>query len=233
MSEDDESSSSSSSESEVEEKVVVAKKPVKKKKEPPTGPKKPLSAYMFFCKARRSVLKSENPGSSFCDLGKKLGEEWKEMAAPDREEYTELADKDKVRYTDEGGGGRKRKKKTGGPKRPLSAYMFFSKEARPQIKAEKPEMGFADLGKEIGLRWKALDDKSKFNEFAEEDKLRYRKELSEGVGDEEPVAKPPPAKKAKAVAPPPPPVEENDGGDDDDDDDDAGSGSDSADSEST
>lgn len=221
---DDESSSSSSSESEEN----VPKQPVKKvvkKKAPPTGPKKPLSAYMFFCKARRSVLKADNPEFSFTELGKALGQEWKSMDADDRKQYTELAEKDKVRYTNEGGGGRKRKKKTGGPKRPLSAYMFFSSDMRTQLREENPAMSFAELGKEIGQRWKGLTDKTKYNGLAEKDKKRYRDEVAAGVGAvDEAVAAP--AKKAKA--PTPAPVAENNASGSDDDDDDDGSGSDSA-----
>lgn len=212
---DDESSSSSSSDS--EDNVP---QPTKKTKAEPKGPKKPLSAYMFFCKATRATLKQENPESSFCDLGKMLGEKWKSMNAGDRTEFTASAEQDKVRYADEGGGSKKRKKKVGGPKRPLSAYMFFSKHTRPVIKVEHPSMGFADLGKEIGLRWKAQEDKTEFNAMAEEDKKRYRTEMAAAGG---PNAKPPTAKKAKAKKTPPPPAS----------DDDEGSGSDSQTSDSS
>jgi len=36
----------------------------------------------------------------------------------------------------------KGKKDTGAPKRPLSAYMFFSQDWRERIKAENPDAGF-------------------------------------------------------------------------------------------
>lgn len=36
----------------------------------------------------------------------------------------------------------KGKKNTGAPKRPLSAYMFFSQDWRERIKAENPDAGF-------------------------------------------------------------------------------------------
>lgn len=35
-----------------------------------------------------------------------------------------------------------------------SAYIFFSTEQRPLIKLENAELGFADIAKEIGNRWK-------------------------------------------------------------------------------
>lgn len=200
---DDDSSSSSSSESEdnVPQKTKKAKVEVK-------GPKKPLSAYMFFCKGRRSTLKQENPELSFCELGKLLGQRWKMLEEDDRKEFIELADGDKVRYANEGGGSKRgRKKNTGGPKRPLSAYMFFSKYMRPVIKEEDSSMGFAELGKEIGLRWKAQEDKTEYIALAEEDKKRYRNEVAAAGGTN---TKPPPAKKAKK-APPPPPSDDDEG----------------------
>lgn len=209
MSDDESDSSSSSSGSEREEKVeekaapVVKKKAVRKKKDN-TGPKKPLSAYMFFCKARRAELKAENPAASFCELGKKLGQEWKAMEADDRTEYTDQAEQDKVRYADEG--GKKRKKKAGGPKRALSAYMFFSQETRPILKEEDASLGFAELGKEIGARWKQLEDKSRFHAMAEEDKVRYAKDVEADGGAPPPAAK---KKKAAKAAPPPPPEPES------------------------
>ena len=36
----------------------------------------------------------------------------------------------------------KKNKTTGAPKRPLSAYMFFSQDWRERIKAENPDAGF-------------------------------------------------------------------------------------------
>lgn len=36
------------------------------------------------------------------------------------------------------------------PKKNLSAYMFFSKDAREEVKSENPEAKFGDIGKLIG-----------------------------------------------------------------------------------
>ncbi len=60
------------------------------------GPKKPLSAYLFFTQEQRPILKAANTTMSFQDLTKTLGTMWGECA--DRSRYTELADKNKQEY---------------------------------------------------------------------------------------------------------------------------------------
>jgi structure-specific recognition protein 1 len=47
-----------------------------------------------------------------------------------------------------------------------------------QVKEDKPEISFGDVGKELGERWKAISDKekAKFEEMAKKDKDRYTKE---------------------------------------------------------
>jgi hypothetical protein len=47
------------------------------------------------------------------------------------------------------------------PKRPCSAYIYFSTEMRPKLKEEKPEMGMADRSKFIGKEWASLDPEKK------------------------------------------------------------------------
>jgi len=66
-------------------------------------------------------------------------------------------------------------KAKGGPKRALSAYMFFSQDWRERIKSENPDAGFGErprhrcsccvhrvspgeVGKLLGAKWKELDD---------------------------------------------------------------------------
>lgn len=70
------------------------------------------------------------------------------------------------------------KKKKAGPKRGLSAYMYFSNSVRDTVKAEHPELTFGELAKAIGERWNtATDDvKAPFNELAAKDKERYQAE---------------------------------------------------------
>lgn len=183
---DDDSSSSSGSDSEPPI-VEPPKKKARTAKAKNTGPKKPLSAYMFFCKDNRALLKQENPTSTFGELGKLLGTKWKEMEDDDKGDYNAQAAADKVRYANEGGGpaakaagGGRKKKERVGPKRPLSAYMYFSQDVRPKIKEGNPALSFAELGREIGAAWKIITttDRAKFDKMAAKDKQRYKDEVA-------------------------------------------------------
>lgn len=54
-------------------------------------------------------------------------------------------------------------KKTSGdkPKRAPSAYIVFCGEKRDQVKAENPDATFGEIGKILGAKWAALDDKGR------------------------------------------------------------------------
>ncbi|EFY90852.1 hypothetical protein MHUMG1_06759 [Metarhizium humberi] len=69
-------------------------------------------------------------------------------------------------------------KKKRGPKRGLSAYMFFANEQRENVRAENPNITFGQVGKVLGERWKALNDKQRapYEAKAAADKKRYEDE---------------------------------------------------------
>ncbi|KAL3805487.1 hypothetical protein ACHAWO_002997 [Cyclotella atomus] len=46
-------------------------------------------------------------------------------------------------------------------KKPLTGYMLFAKETRPEIIKENPDMSFGEVGKELGARWRALSEAEK------------------------------------------------------------------------
>lgn len=64
------------------------------------------------------------------------------------------------------------------PKRGLSAYMFFANEQRPNVRTENPGISFGQVGKILGERWKALNDKQRapYEAKAAADKKRYEDE---------------------------------------------------------
>ncbi|KAF1813016.1 nucleosome binding protein [Eremomyces bilateralis CBS 781.70] len=75
-------------------------KPEKRKKDP-NAPKRGLSAYMFFANDNRDKVREDNPGIKFGDVGKALGEKWKELTDKDKAPYEAKAKVDKKRYEDE------------------------------------------------------------------------------------------------------------------------------------
>lgn len=99
----------------------------------------------------------------------------------------------------------KSKKDPAAPKRPLSAYMFFSQDHREKVKTENPDAGFGtylveiltvcatiadfvsylrfcnragDVGRLLGAKWKEMSDAEKkpYLDMANRDKLRAEAE---------------------------------------------------------
>ncbi|KAJ1558154.1 FACT complex subunit ssrp1, partial [Cladochytrium tenue] len=89
----------------------------------------------------------------------------------------------KARGGDGKAGARKDKKDKdpNAPKRPTTAYIYFTKDVRESIKAEDPAISATDILKEAGVRWKAMSDadKKKYEELAAEDSARYKREVAE------------------------------------------------------
>jgi len=71
------------------------------RKKDPTAPKRGLSAYMFFSQEHRKSVQTENPEAGFGEIGKILGERWKNMSDTEKTPYTKKAAADKQRYENE------------------------------------------------------------------------------------------------------------------------------------
>jgi hypothetical protein len=67
--------------------------------EPPNKPKRDKSAFMFFCSEHKESIKQNNPNISLIDLGRLLGQKWKECN--DKEKYETLHRNDRKRYLEE------------------------------------------------------------------------------------------------------------------------------------
>jgi hypothetical protein len=195
---------------------IIGNSSVAKRKKDKNAPKKCKTAYLFFCIEQRPVLKENNKKLSATEITSKLGEQWKTLSAKAKVKYEKMSQQDKVRYdeemksytppatSDEDEKPKRSKKDRTGPKRPLSAYMFFCKEQRDVIKQEHPDMNGKDVTSELGRRWKELseEDKKPFLKKQESDKARYTSEKG-GSTESAPVApatQATPAKPAKAPA---------------------------------
>lgn len=67
------------------------------------------------------------------------------------------------------------------PKKPLSAYIYFSQEFREIIKLRFPFLTVAQIMTAVGNRWGSLtkEQKAPFELVANQDKQRYDKEIIE------------------------------------------------------
>lgn len=75
----------------------------------------------------------------------------------------------------------KAKKDPNAPKRPLSAFIFFSQDKREEIIRKNPELKskLAEVGKMVGEAWGKLSDAQKkpYETKAVADKARYEREM--------------------------------------------------------
>lgn len=71
------------------------------KKKDPNAPKRSLSAYMFFANEERENVRNDNPGISFGQVGRVLGERWKALSEAEKKPYEQKAEADKKRYEEE------------------------------------------------------------------------------------------------------------------------------------
>ncbi|ERN03798.1 FACT complex subunit SSRP1 [Amborella trichopoda] len=69
-----------------------------KKKKDPNAPKRAMSGFMFFSQSERENLKKNNPGMSFTDVGRALGDKWKKMTSEEKEPFEAMARADSKRY---------------------------------------------------------------------------------------------------------------------------------------
>lgn len=162
-----------------------------KKQKDPNAPKRGKSNYIFFCMDRREKVKTDNNELSAKEITTLLGKMWKDLSDKKKVVYNNLAIADRDRYLKESAeyvppeGSNyavpKSKKVRVGPKRPLSSYMHFCAERRPQLKAKHPELTGTDFTKRLGEEWNALVDKQKvkYVKMLETDRARYEREKSQ------------------------------------------------------
>lgn len=77
---------------------------------------------------------------------------------------------------------RRKKKPKSLPKRPLSAYnLYFQKLRAELVESSDQKLGFDELGKIVGKRWRTLPEEERevLQELAVQDSERYRREMEE------------------------------------------------------
>ncbi|KAJ2949158.1 hypothetical protein O0L34_g6099 [Tuta absoluta] len=67
------------------------------------------------------------------------------------------------------------------PRQPLTGYVRYLNERRNQLRAEHPEMGFAELTRQLASDWSKLpaEEKQHYLDAADQDKERYIREWAE------------------------------------------------------
>ncbi|TNN59007.1 SWI/SNF-related matrix-associated actin-dependent regulator of chromatin subfamily E member 1-related [Liparis tanakae] len=78
--------------------------------------------------------------------------------------------------------GKKRKKVLpNGPKAPVTGYVRFLNERRERMRARYPDLPFPEITKRLGAEWTqlALNDKQRYLDEAEREKMQYAQELKD------------------------------------------------------
>lgn len=182
--------------------AAAAAAAMKKKQRDPMAPKRNLSAYLLYQNAMRDQFKADNPGMTFGQLSKYTSHMYKSLSVSEKAEWDERARRDKERYTEEmkhyvpphgfdnhgnlmaeyvapRKNSKKAPKDPNMPKRARGSFVLFTKDERPKIQQENPQIKFTDLGAILGKRWRALpeEERKKYDALAEQDKQRFAQEM--------------------------------------------------------
>jgi len=145
----------------------------KKKKKDPSAPKRPRSAYLYYCEAERAAVLKKHPDYKITDVSKELGPAWQKLSAKAKAKYEKLAAQDKQRYDAEmasytpppprdaspkrkAGKAKKAPKDPNAPKKPKNAFLFFSDAKRADIRSAHPDYKITDVSRELGSLWKSM-----------------------------------------------------------------------------
>jgi hypothetical protein len=161
---------------------------------PEKGPKHNMSSYMYFVQKQRADVKKSNPNIDNKTVISLLGKMWRGLGDAERQPYNELAKTDRERYLREkaewerknpnftlgksGGRPAKNVGKGGGPKRAMSAYMFFVKKTRGATKSANMTLDNRAVIALLGKQWRSMGEveKAKYRAMAEADKQRFENE---------------------------------------------------------
>lgn len=167
-----------------------------KQKRGPTG-------YALFAQAQTPKVKADFP--DFGTRSKHLGSLWKGLSDEDKKEWNDKAvamkpvattpdstlqkkgsnkrsRKADAESDDSGETVSKKRKRNvdskSGPKRPRSAYMYFTQQNRADIKQKNPSATFSELAGLVSAAWNKMsaEEKRPYQDMADQDKERYQNE---------------------------------------------------------
>jgi hypothetical protein len=162
--------------------AFLPKRKTSQKLKDPQAPKKPLNAYMIFCKSERESVKSELPDLSSKEIMKELAQRWKTISDKKKRKFKKKEEALKEEYKmamesyqrpsdeelaklkvnqpkEKSAAGKKRKprakKDPNAPKKPRSAYVFFCQGMRDEIKRDLGEDATAEeVREELACTWR-------------------------------------------------------------------------------
>ena len=156
----------------------------------PTAPKRFKSSYICFFMAKQSEIKNElGDQATVSNISKRSAEMWKTLSAEERGHWDEVAARDKERYMMEKAmytgpwqiPWKRAKKDPSAPKRPSSAFLYFSQGRRSQIKEANPDLRNTQVSRVLGEMWRSLsdDERRPHLEKEKEEREKYKVAMTE------------------------------------------------------
>ncbi|CAN0041043.1 unnamed protein product, partial [Phaeothamnion confervicola] len=116
-----------------------------------------------------------------------IAEMWRGLDENSKKIYVAKSLEDKQRYEDELASydgplkvpNKRAKKDPDAPKRAMSAFLHFSQERRPVLKAQFPEEKNIEISKKLGLEWGCLsaEQRAPYQAKSDADAARYRADM--------------------------------------------------------
>lgn len=174
-------------------------------------PKHFTSAYIFYCKQQRPIVKRENPEASATQIISILGAKWKALSPGLKNPFERQAKTDRARYDREmtayiqehpDAVSKKKEKKKSEPK---NAYQFFYNEQRDLLSAEG--LKGKDLQLAIFAKWRELkENKEELRRY----KVNWENQYPQVSSEEQQDAEVPSADEEQPEVPKAPETEDND-----------------------
>lgn len=156
----------------------------------PQAPKRFKSSYICFFMAKQQEIKDQlGEGSTVTDVSKRSANMWRNLSAEDRANWDDVAAKDKHRYMREKEAytgpwhvpWKRARKDPSAPKRPMSAFLYFSQERRRIIKERNPGMRNTDVSRVLGEMWRNATETEREPHIRHElnEREKYKIEIAE------------------------------------------------------
>jgi len=169
----------------------------------PTRPKRPLSAYLAFSKAKRPDIKAANPDKKSTEILTLTAQLWRTTSEDDRSEFVKIAQESKARYDTEIAKWKKNNAKvrrsvvtsetanegaqtddntlivTKKPRGCITPFAAFMKAKRREVKEQHLDKSANEITRILRSLWKTTskEDRVPFKDIVAKDKVRYQREM--------------------------------------------------------
>ncbi|XP_049622863.1 high mobility group protein B3-like [Suncus etruscus] len=129
-------------------------------------PKGKMNTYACFVQTCREELQKSHPGTevTFAKFSKHCARRWKALSLREKACFQALAQADGRCFTREMR-SYDPSMESKAPKRPMSAFLLFCREYRPQLRADHPNLSLVQESRRLGAIWRGLG-KKEYQRFA-------------------------------------------------------------------